>query len=80
MTSLAHDTTNDTRLPDFMGVVRAAGKDSLPNLAIAFARAIVDGVIDPAKDASGKDAAARVFEVYTPPRARRRCMIAPRPA
>jgi hypothetical protein len=70
MTSLVHDTTNDNRLSDFNAQVRelgrdaAAGKDSLPNLAMAFARAVVDGVIDPAKDASGKDGAARVFDLY----------------
>lgn len=67
---LEHDTTNDTRLSDFKSVVHelgrdaAAGKDSLPNLAIAFARAVADGVIDAAKDASGKDGAARTFDWY----------------
>ena len=68
--SLEHDTQNDTRLSDFMGAVRelgrdsAAGKDSLPNLAVAFARAVCDGVIDVAKDSTGRDGAARVFEAY----------------
>jgi hypothetical protein len=71
MTSLAHDTTNDTRLPDFMGTVRelgrasAEGKDALPNLAMAFARAVYDGVIDIAKDKDGLDGAARVFAAYS---------------
>lgn len=70
MTDLAHNTTNDTRHADFMSAVRelgrdaAAGKDSLPNLAIAYARAVYDGVIDPTKDTSGRDGAARVFEAY----------------
>ncbi len=70
MTSLAHNTTNDTRHADFMSTVRelgrdaAAGKDSLPNLAIAFARAVSDGVIDLTKDTTGRDGAARVFEAY----------------
>lgn len=70
MSNLEHDTTNDTRYADFKGVVHelgrdaAAGKDSLPNLAIAFARAVADGVIDPAKDTSGRDGAARVFDWY----------------
>lgn len=68
--SLEHDTTNDTRLSDFKSVVHelgrdaAAGKDSLPNLAIAFARAVADGVLEPGKDTSGKDAAARTFDWY----------------
>jgi hypothetical protein len=70
MTTLAHDTTNDTRLADFEGRVRqfgrdaAAGKDSLPNLAIDFARSVYDGVIDPKPDATGDDAAARYFKMY----------------
>lgn len=70
MSNLAHDTTNDTRYADFMSTVRelgrdeATGKDSLPNLAIAFARAVSDGVIDLSKDAQGRDGAARVFEAY----------------
>lgn len=70
MSNLEHDTTNDTRFADFKGVVHelgresAAGKDSLPNLAIAFARAVADGVLDPAKDAAGRDGAARVFDWY----------------
>jgi hypothetical protein len=68
---MTHDNSvNDTRLSDFMGTVRelgrdaAAGKDSLPNLAVAFTRAICDGVIDVAKDATGDDGAARVFKTY----------------
>src|ERR1700756_4094503 len=70
MTSLAHNTQNDTRLSDFMGAVRelgrhaAQGKDSLPNLAMAFCRAVQDGVIDMAKDSDGKDGATRVFGEY----------------
>lgn len=70
MSNLAHDTTNDTRLSDFMSVVHelgreaASGKDSLPNLAISFVRAVADGVIDMSKDASGDDGAARVFKAY----------------
>lgn len=68
--SLTHDTTNDTRLSDFMSVVRelgrdaASGKDSLPNLAVATVRAVADGVIDTSKDASGDDGAARIFKAY----------------
>lgn len=68
--SLAHDTTNDTRLQDFMGTVRelgrdsAAGKDALPNLAVAFARAVYDGVVETKADQHGDDAAARVFKTY----------------
>lgn len=70
MSNLEHDTTNDTRLSDFKSVVHelgreaAAGKDSLPNLAIAAARAVFDGVLDVSKDASGRDGAARVFDWY----------------
>jgi hypothetical protein len=70
MASLAHNTQNDTRLSDFMGDVRefgrhaAQGKDSLPNLAVAFARAVQEGYLNPAKDANGRDGAARVFEEY----------------
>jgi hypothetical protein len=64
------DLKNDTRLDDFMGEVRqfgrdaAEGKDALPKLAIAFVRAVADGVVDPAKDKDGNDAAARVFSAY----------------
>jgi hypothetical protein len=68
---MTHDNSvNDTRLTDFESLVRelgrdaAAGKDSLPNLAIAFARAVCEGVVDPAKDATGDDAAARYFKKY----------------
>lgn len=70
MTSLEHDTTNDTRLTDFMTEVRefgrnsAQGKDSLPNLAHAFVRAVCDGVLDVKEDADGHDGAARVFHEY----------------
>jgi hypothetical protein len=70
MSSLAHDTKNDTRFSEFMSDVRelgrnaAQGKDSLPNLAMAFCRAVQEGVIDMAKDSNGKDGAARVFEEY----------------
>jgi hypothetical protein len=70
MTSLEHDTQNDTRLSDFMSVVRelgrdaAMGKDALPNLAISFVRAVSDQVIDLAKDQNGDDGAARVFKAY----------------
>lgn len=70
MTNLAHDTTNDTRFSDFKSVVHelgrdaASGGDALPNLAITFARAVADGVIDIKPDASGKDGAARVFDWY----------------
>lgn len=70
MSNLAHDTQNDTRLSDFMSVVRelgrdaASGKDSLPNLAVAFVRAVADGVVDMAKDNTGDDGAARVFKTY----------------
>lgn len=70
MTSLAHDTTNDTRLQDFMADVRefgrnaAAGKDALPNLAIAFCRAVQDGVVEMGKDKAGLDGAARIFGEY----------------
>jgi hypothetical protein len=52
MTNLAHDTTNDTRYAEFMGEIRefgrnaAMGRDSLPMVAHAFVRAIVDGVLD----------------------------------
>src|SRR5258705_3999538 len=68
--SLEHDTTNDTRLADFMGMVRelgrdaAQGKDALPNLAISFVRAVADQVIDLAKDQDGDDGAARIFKTY----------------
>lgn len=70
MGNLEHDAANDTRLQDFKSVVHelgreaAAGKDSLPNLAIAFVRAVSDGVIDMGKDTSGKDGAARTFDWY----------------
>ena len=61
-------TTNDTRYAEFMGEIRefgrnaAMGRDSPPMVAHAFVRAIVDGVLDPAKDSNGDDAAARVFQ------------------
>jgi hypothetical protein len=42
----------------------ALGKDSLPKLAVAFVRAITDGVIDMAKDANGQDGAERVYLDY----------------
>ena len=78
MSSLAAITTqstpshgqNDTRLEDFAKVVRelgreaASGKDALPNLAVVFARAVYDGVVDPAKDTNGDDGAARWFKEY----------------
>lgn len=70
MSNLAHNTKNDTRAEDFKSFVHekgrehAAGEDSLPSLAVAFARAVADGVIDIKADSSGKDAAARVFEWY----------------
>jgi hypothetical protein len=63
-------TVNDTRLADFTAEVRefgrdsAMGRDALPKLAHAFARAVADQVIDPAKHADGNDAAARVFAIY----------------
>lgn len=69
-TSVAHGTQNDTRLSDFMkevrefGRERAMGRDSLPNLAFKFIRAVADEVIDLAKDANGDDAAARVFKTF----------------
>jgi hypothetical protein len=69
--NLAHNpSTNDTRLSDFMTVVRdlgrdeAMGKDSLPKLAVAFVRAVVDGVVEMDKDADGNDGAARVYYDY----------------
>lgn len=68
--NLEHSSTNDTRLQDFMGVVRdlgrdeAMGKDALPKLAVAFVRAVVDGVIDMGKDSDGNDGAARVYFDY----------------
>jgi hypothetical protein len=68
------DTTtqlpNDTRLEDFMAEVRqfgrdaAEGKDALPKLAMGFARAVADNVIDASKDKDGHDAAARTFLEY----------------
>lgn len=68
--NLTHSVTNDTRLSDYMktvredGRLRAQGRDSLPNLAIRFIRAVADEVIDIGKDADGLDAAARVFTEY----------------
>ncbi|WP_454627737.1 hypothetical protein [Bradyrhizobium cenepequi] len=68
--NLEHNPTNDTRLSDFMTQVRdlgrdeAMGKDALPKLAVAFVRAVVDGVVDMAKDADGNDGAARVYIDY----------------
>jgi hypothetical protein len=62
---------NDTRLKDFEKFVKdcaedeAAGKDALPNFSIGFVRAVYEGVIDPAKDANGDDAAARYFKKYS---------------
>lgn len=68
--NLTHGATNDTRLKDYMATVRedgrlrAQGRDSLPNVAIRFIRAVADEVIDTAKDADGMDAAARVFTAF----------------
>ena len=68
--NLEHSSTNDTRLSDLMGVVRdlgrdeAMGKDALPKLAVAFVRAVVDGVVDMAKDTDGNDGATRVYCDY----------------
>lgn len=70
MTSLAHNTQNDTRHADAMAVVRelarehAAGNDALPNLAVHFVRSIFDSIFDPAKDAAGEDAATRIFKEF----------------
>jgi ribosomal protein S17 len=69
-TTLEHSATNDTRLEDFMKEVRewgrdeAMGKDALPKLAVAFVRAVADGVIDMTKDIDGSDGAARVYMDY----------------
>jgi hypothetical protein len=68
--ALAHSTQNDTRLSDFMkevreaGRERAMGRDSLPNLAFKFIRAVADEVLDIAKDQNGDDAAARIFKTF----------------
>jgi hypothetical protein len=68
--NLEHAPTNDTRLADFMTSVRelgrdeAMGKDSLPKLAVAFVRAVADGVLDMDKDTDGNDGAARVYYDY----------------
>ena len=77
-TSLAHDNSaNDTRLSEFMTEVRefgraeASGKDALPMLAVAVVRAVCDGVLDTGKDASGDDAATRVFNEYAKARGRK---------
>jgi len=69
--NLEHNpNTNDTRLSDFMSQVRelgrdeAMGKDSLPKLAVAFVRAVADGVLEMGKDTDGNDGAARVYYDY----------------
>jgi hypothetical protein len=65
--SLAHSTTNDTRLADLMKFARetgsliAQGKDGLPNLAIKVAYAAADGVISGDKDKDGVDDYTRVY-------------------
>ena len=69
--SLAHNTTNDTRLADWRAFVRecganeAKGDDAMPGFAVGFVRAISDGIISPDKDTNGDDAAAREFKEYT---------------
>lgn len=68
--SLAHSTTNDHRMGDFMKEVRAfgraaaEGKDSLPMLAVRAAEMSKDGVISTDKDPDGKDDASRIYEAY----------------
>lgn len=70
MTSLAHNTNNDTRLSDLMTEVRefgresAEGKDALPKLALRVVRAAADGVLTLDKDKDGLDDAARVYDEY----------------
>jgi len=70
MSTLAHDTQNDTRQAEFHAFVRekgraaADGKEALPGLAIGFVRAVYDGIEDPAKDKNGEDAATRMFKMY----------------
>jgi len=70
MTALAHNLTNDTREVEFDAFTRdaartdAAGNDALPGWAIAFVRAVSDGVFTVAKDANGEDAAMRKFKIY----------------
>ena len=70
MSTLIHNTQNDTRNAEFEAFVRekgredALGKDALPGLAVGFVRAVYDEVIDPAKDKNGEDAATRTFKLY----------------
>lgn len=67
MTTLAHSPANDTRMTDLMSDVRefgrslAAGKDSLPMLAVRVVRAANDGVISTEKDKDGTDDATRIY-------------------
>jgi hypothetical protein len=76
-TNLEHSTTNDTRLAEFMASVRemgrdeASGKDALPKLAVAFVRAVADGVLEMNKDSDGNDGAARVYYDYVKSKTKR---------
>jgi hypothetical protein len=61
---------NDTREAEFDAFTREKGRDdamgneALASWSIGFVRVISDGVVGPAKDANGEDAATRKFKLY----------------
>ena len=71
MASLAHKTTNDTRLADLMNDVRqlgrdtAEGRDAKPRLALRIVKAAADNVLDLTPDPDTKlDAAYDIYDAY----------------